>query len=107
MDTPTTSPLESLDIFVEKLIDEKRFEDLTPDLRQHMHDDLKARIYDAINAKVIRELKDEDLPAFEALIDANATPEELQAFMQGKLPDSVNFLTNVLLDFRKMYLGLA
>lgn len=107
MDTPATSPLDSLDTFVEKLIDEKKFEDLTPELRQHMHDDLKTRIYDTINAKVIRELKDEDLPAFEALIDRNATPEELQKFTQEKLPDSVSFLTNVLLDFRKMYLGLA
>ncbi len=107
MDIPATSPLDSLDSYIDKLIDEKKFEDLSPELRQQMHDDLKARVYDTINAKVIRELKDEDLPAFEALIDANATPEELQAYTQEKLPDSVSFLTNVLMDFRIMYLGLA
>ncbi len=109
MDT-TTAPstlIEPLDAYVDRLIVEKNFPDLTDEVRAQVKKDLLDRLNDTINAKVIAALSDSDLAGFEKLLDANAPQEEIQKYIESKVPDSTTFLANVLLDFRKTYLGIV
>lgn len=94
--------------YIDGLIAEKNFPDLTGEVRSQIKKDLLDRLNDTINAKVIAALSDEDLTGFEKLIDdANAPQEEVQKYIEAKIPDSTSFLAGVLLEFRKNYLGIA
>lgn len=97
----------TLEDYVDRLIEEKGFPDLTEAVRAQIKSDLLTRLNDTINAKVIAALSDEDLVGFEKLIDGNAPQEEVQKYIEAKIPDSTTFLAGVLLEFRKNYLGIA
>lgn len=97
----------TLDQYIDRLIEEKGFPDLTPEVRAQIKSDLTTRLNDTINAKVIAALSDEDLTGFEKLIDADAPQEDVQKYIETKIPDSTSFLAGVLLEFRKNYLGIT
>lgn len=96
----------SFESFVEQLIEERRFPDLTPEVRVELKKDLINRLDSFIAAKVIVALSDEDVLKFEQMLKDNRPAEELQKFTVEHVPDFTTFLTNVLLEFRGVYLGL-
>lgn len=92
--------------YIDKLIEEKKYPDLTPEVREEMKKDLMTRLDDFIAARIIAGLSDTDVLTFESMLN-DAKPEgEIQKFVSDHIPDFVNFLTNVLLEFRGIYLGL-
>jgi len=93
--------------FVNKLVDEKNYEDLDPEVREQIVKDVNERLENTINAKVVAALSDEQITEFEALLDKNASSEEVQAFIGKSIPNGEEFLTQVLVDFKKSYLGLV
>lgn len=93
--------------YIDRLIAEKNFPALTDEVRSQIKKDLLDRLNDTINAKVITALSDEDLAGFEKLIDQNASQEDVQKYIEEKIPDSTTFLAGVLLEFRKSYLGIV
>lgn len=105
--TAQTNALEPINQYIERLIGEKGFPDITEEVHAQIKKDLLDRLNDTINAKVIAALPDAELGEFEKLIDANAPQEEIQTFIESKIPDSAIFLATVLLDFRKTYLGIV
>ncbi|OGK24406.1 hypothetical protein A3A46_01110 [Candidatus Roizmanbacteria bacterium RIFCSPLOWO2_01_FULL_37_13] len=96
----------SFESFVEQLIEERSFPDLTPEVRVELKKDLINRLDSFIAAKVIVALSDEDVLKFEQMLKDNKPAEELQKFTVEHVPDFTTFLTNVLLEFRGVYLGL-
>lgn len=105
--TAAANPQATLEEYIDRLIEEKGFPDLTDEVRAQVKADLLTRLNDTINAKVIAALSDEDLGGFEKLVDANASQEDVQKYIEAKIPDSTSFLAGVLLEFRKNYLGIA
>lgn len=97
----------SLDDFIESLIQERNYQELLPEVREEMKKDISRRLVDTINAKAISALDEKDLNEFEALLKSNSSQQDIQAFMESHIADNVSFLTNVLSDFRKTYLGIA
>ena len=93
--------------FVNKLVDEKNYEDLDPEVREQIVKDVNERLENTINAKVVAALSDEQITEFEALLDKNASSEEVLAFIGKSIPNGEEFLTQVLVDFKKSYLGLV
>lgn len=96
----------SFETYVEQLIEERKFPDLTPEVREELKKDLIRRLDSFIAAKVIATLSDEDVLKFEQMLKDNKPDEELQKFTVEHVPDFTAFLTNVLLEFRGVYLGL-
>src|SRR3989338_3664997 len=96
----------SFESFVEQLIEERSFPDLTPEVRVELKKDLINRLDSFIAAKVIVALSDEDVLIFEQMLKDNKPMEELQKFTVEHVPDFTTFLTNVLLEFRGVYLGI-
>lgn len=93
------------DSFVEGLIEESNYTDLTPEVHREIKNDLYKRLDDFILAKMIAAFSDEDLKKYEDLIDMKVPNEELQDFGPAHITDFPTFLTNVFLDFRSIYLG--
>lgn len=93
------------DDFIEKLIDEKGFENLLPEVRAEIKSDMITRLDDFISARMISGLSDEDVLTFEKMLNDQKTEAEIQEFLVTHIPDFENFLTNTLMEFRGVYLG--
>lgn len=96
----------SLEDFADKLIEEKDFPDITPEVRVELKNDILRRLDDFLAARIIAALSDTDVAAFEELLKQGKSDAEIQAFTTLKIPDFTNFLTNTLLEFRGVYLGI-
>lgn len=104
--TPPSSP--SLEQFVDQLIKEKNFpKDLDEAVKKQIKKDLMFRLNDYINAKLVAALPEKEVEEFEKLLEKKASQEEVQKFFQDKIPNLSTFLSQVFLDFRKTYLGIA
>jgi hypothetical protein len=97
---------QSVQQFIDKLIDEREFGDITPEVREELVKDLLVRLDDFIMARIIASLGDEDLAKFEQLLKNKASDEEIQKLTSAAIPDFTNFLTKVLVEFRAVYLGI-
>src|SRR3989344_7547847 len=91
--------------FVDKLIEEKGFPDLLPEVKDQLKQDIMTRLDDFIAARVIAALSDEDVITFENMLKEEKPENEIQDFVSTHVPDFTTFLTNVLLEFRGVYLG--
>ncbi len=100
-----TTQNDSINKFVEKLIDEKQF-DVTKEVRDILKQDLMRRLNDFITARILAALSDKDIIVFEKMLDEGKTDEDLQKFVMEHVPNFMNFLTATLLEFREVYLGL-
>ena len=96
--------MENLEEFAEKLVAEKGFNEKDPDVLEQIKLDLIDRIEDRINAMVMERLPAAALPDFEELLD-NGTPEDIQKFILGYIPDIKDRTAFELMSFKSMYLS--
>lgn len=91
--------------FIDQLIKDKHFKDITPDIEEMIRSQLKDRLDKFILARIISNLSDEKVNQFNAMLDAKKSEMEIQEFVTASVPDFVDFLTQTLLEFRGIYLG--
>lgn len=101
----TTDMKSGLDQYIDQLIADKKFPDLTEEVKTELKKDIGERLDNFIAARVITELSDEDVLKFESMLKDKKPEEEIQQFISAHIQDFTNFLTNVLLEFRGVYLG--
>ena len=92
--------------FIDRLIAEKNFPDLTPEVKEEIKRDLTQRLDDFIAAKLIAALSDENVLKFEEMLKQGKPESEIQTFITTNVPNFTEFLTQVLSEFREVYLGL-
>lgn len=97
----------AIETYVEQLIKDKNFPDITPEVNEEIKKDLMVRVDDFIAAKVISVLSDEDVAKFEEMLKSGKSETEIQSFVAENIPDFTNFLTQTLLEFRNVYLGIT
>jgi len=105
MSKKIANQLKNLDPFVDKLIEEKGLDGLEKEVLDQIKVDLKDRIEDVINAKVVEKLPPEKLEEFEKLLDQNTSAQATQKFVKDNIPDLEEVLARVFLNFRQTYLG--
>lgn len=106
MDDQSIEQNKSIEAFVDKLIEEKGFVDLLPEVRDQLKKDILQRLDDFITARIIAALSDQDIVIFENMLKEGKPQEEIQQFTSTHIADFADFLTNVLLEFRGVYLGI-
>jgi len=92
--------------FIDQLITDKGYPDLTEEVREQMKQDLIVRLDQFFMARIIAAFSDEDVVSFEAILRENKGEAEIQKFVVEHIPDLNTFLTNALLEYRGVYLGL-
>lgn len=95
----------TLEVFVDRLIEEKGLEYLDEEIRAQMKSDLLERVEDRINASILEHMPPEALEEFEKFLDADTSDEEMQVFVAKKIPNMEEMLATVLLEFRQTYLS--
>lgn len=95
----------SLESFVDRLIEEKNYENLDAEVLSQMKEDLFERVEDRINAAIVNNLPENKYDEFERLLD-EADDQELQKFCQDNIPNLAEIIAEELLAFRKTYLNI-
>lgn len=98
--------LVTLSDYADKLIAEKNYETLTPELQVELKNELLTQLNDTLMANLVDQLSDEQVKELNTFFDTKPTDEQLQEFIKSKLEDPQKFIANVLISFRKTYLGL-
>lgn len=94
--------------FIDKVVAEATAgENVTDEVRQMMKDDMLKQLNTMINARLISVMSDEQVEKFSQLMDTHPTAEQIQAFTAQAVPDPSEFLAQVMLDYRREYLGLV
>lgn len=96
--------MKNIEEFVDKLIEDKGFNEQDPDIIAQMKSDLLDRVENRINAMIISKLNPEKLPDFEKVLDSDSK-EEIQKFVKENIPDIEEKVAKELLDFKNIYLG--
>jgi len=102
--------LSPFDQFLLDIVQEKHGAPLAEDLKQQMIDELKPKLTQWITLKAmtaIAQSSPADLKTLQTMIEEQKSPEEIQTFIQSKIPDITPFLTKTLLSFRQTYIGTA
>jgi hypothetical protein len=97
--------MEEIEIFVNKLIEEKQLGETDPDVLNEIKMDLRSRVEDRINTTIINELPDEAVSAFEQLLDAKETDETIQKFVSSHIENLDEKIAQALIAFRSTYLN--
>ena len=99
----TLSP--SLDNFVDELLVAQGIDQLEPEVRDQLAQDLTDRLNDRLEAAMIAELPENKLPELEALLDQQVEINELQKFFAENIVDLPAVLARELAAFRQSYLS--
>ena len=97
--------MHNLDTFVDSLIKEKGLGDLDSLILAEMKNDLLNRIEDRLNAIIVKNMPGVNIPEFEKMMDEGKSDEELQKFVEEKIPDITALAAVDLAHFREVYLG--
>ncbi len=95
----------TIDDLVEDILN-KKGENIDPDIRQAMADDMKKRLIDQINRAAIMQLSEEKADELTRLIDnPNFTNEDMTQFMVNSGVNLMEVTLDTMLKFRELYLG--
>lgn len=94
----------SLDEFVVRLLEEKGLSGLDPEVFEQVTTDLRSRVEDRINTKIVSSLPESQLEAFSKILD-DGTEEQVQAFCTEHIPHMDNLVAAELLAFRETYVA--
>lgn len=95
----------NLDTFVDDLITEKGFPDLTQEMREDIAVHIKQRLDEYIMARSLAQFSNEEIEQFKHLLSEKKTKAELQQFAMDHVPDFPNFLITTIAQFREAYLS--
>ena len=94
----------SIDAFVDRLIEEKGFDNLDGEVLSEIKKELKERVEDRINVVVLAHLPPNKLEEFEKIV-TQGTDDEMQTFPLTHIPNLNELLAAELLDFRNRYIN--
>lgn len=94
-----------LDTFVERLLTEKQFHNIEPEVRTQLKKDLMSRAEDYINAALLKELSESQATEFEKLLDTTSDATQLQSFLAAHIPALDQVIAAALIRFRNSYIG--
>jgi hypothetical protein len=94
-----------LQAFAAKLLEEKKIENVDPEVSEQLKADLVDQLEDRMNVAILNHMPEDRLSEFDALLEEGSA-EAIQAFVRANVPDLQNALSAELLAFRKTYLGL-
>lgn len=94
---------EALNLFVSRLIEEKKFDNLDPEIVEQIKNDLLERVEDRINASILGRMPAEKLEDFNELLDKGNT-EKIQLFCRENIQDLDDIIAKELMNFRSIYL---
>lgn len=98
--------MQSVDEFIESLLEDKGITDIEPDVREELKAEMKTRLLDQINKAAVMQLSEEKAAELATLVDdPNFTNERMTEFMQNSGVNLAEVALETMLQFRNFYLS--
>ncbi len=98
--------MQSIDEFIEGILNEKGITDLEPDIKAGLIEEMKTVLNDQINRAAVEALSEEKAAELDKLIDSpDFSQEKFQEFMMNSGVNLVQVAADTMLKFRGFYLG--
>ncbi|NTU47222.1 hypothetical protein HGA88_06355 [Candidatus Roizmanbacteria bacterium] len=91
--------------FLESLIADSGLTIIDDQVKEQMIQDLFVRLDDYIASEIADKLEGEDFDTFVKMNEDGKSREEIEKFLQEKLPNAQEVFINAFTDFRNLYLG--
>jgi|SRR6185369_7590142 len=91
-------------LFVDRLIDQRNFPNLTPAIREELKTEALERLNDFLVGATIDALSDEDVEIFNKMVEEEKSSDEIQKFAANHIPDFPKFFSDTLQRFQDLYL---
>ncbi len=88
------------------LIEEMGLGDLSEEKQQELTDKMLKALLKRIYVEATEKLSEEDRAFFAQMLDRDASPEEIEEFLQEKIPDFVVMVKEILAGFKEEMLKL-
>ena len=103
---PQFSSAQLMEDFLQQLLIDAGMDGVSPEVKDQMLTDLRARLEDRLLGTIILHLSEEDLVTFNKLSDDNASEEQVTKFIDEKIPDYAELAGQAMLQFKNDYLGI-
>lgn len=102
-----TNNNDSVDQFLNQILDEKKLSGETPESRRQMVADLRSRLMSLIDRAMVNALDTEHLNQLSAMLDSGqaVSDEEMQNFFVKSGVDCKQVALDTMMQFRAYYLG--
>ncbi len=98
--------MQSVDEFVESILDDKGITNVEPDIRQELKEDMKKRLMDQINRAAVMKLSEEKVAELNKLMDEpDFTNEKMTEFMKNSGINLSEVALDTMIKFRGFYMG--
>ncbi len=98
--------MQSVDDFIESLLNERGITEIEPDIKAELKEDMKKRLMDQINKAAIMQLSEEKAAELAEKVNApDFTNEKMTEFMQNSGVNLTEVALDTMLRFRNFYLG--
>lgn len=103
---PTNIP-EEIRFFLEKVIEEKKFDNLSPELKEAMVSSLYPRLQAFIFTSITKELDEETAQELDRMLEGSVdySQPEFQMFLKGRVKNIEEITAAAMLEFRAVYLN--
>lgn len=91
--------------FLSGLLDDAGMTDLDPDMREEMIMELYVRLDNYLVSVIVDNMPDDQLDAFAKLNEEKKPREEIEKFVNEKIPNATAVFADAFAKFREMYLG--
>ncbi|MEK7571456.1 MAG: DUF5663 domain-containing protein [Patescibacteria group bacterium] len=91
--------------YLEGLLAESDTLTLDDSMREDMLQELFVQLENYLTSVIVNNLEPDDLEAFIKMNEEKKSKEEIEQFVQAKLPNAQDIFTNAFIEFRKMYVG--
>jgi hypothetical protein len=94
-------------IFLEKVIEEKKFDNLSPELREAMVSSLYPRLQTYIFTAITKQLDEATVQELDKMMEGSLdySQPELQMFLKGRVKNIEEVVASAMLEFRSVYLN--
>lgn len=93
-------------VFIDMLIEEKKFQNLSPELREDIFNDLYAKLNLYIVTALTKYLEEADVKRLEAMERTDDySPEKIQKLLADRIPNASEIIAQAMLEFRAIYLN--
>jgi Mg/Co/Ni transporter MgtE len=104
LDTTQQIPTEIVS-FLDGLLQDAGMTSLDKEMHDEMIKELFARLDNYLTATLVEKLTPEDTETFIKMNEEKKSKEEVEKFLQEKLPNAQETMTNAFMEFRDLYLG--
>ena len=98
--------MQSVDDFIESLLNEKGITDVSPEVKDRIKEEMKTELLRQIDRAAIMRLDEEKAAELANLVDdPNFTKEQMSDFVQNAGVNLTEVTADTMLKFRSLYLG--